>query len=67
MAAGSSSKGGWKVPLLTENLMEDLLPQPSLSEGLRLGVGKAHRQQVHGGNEFRNLRRSNPVQKARVK
>jgi hypothetical protein len=63
----TSFKGGWKNPLLTVNLMEDPLPQPSLTQGLRLGVGKAHRQQIHGGSEFRNFRRSIPLgNRARV-
>lgn len=59
MAAGH--RGGWSYTLPTENILKDPRPQPSLSEGLRLGVGKAHRQQVHGGDEFRNFRRSTPM------
>lgn len=63
----NASKGGWANPLTTVNLMADLHEQRSLSEGLRAGIGKAHRQQVHGGQEFRNARRSNPMgDKARV-
>src|SRR4051812_30809808 len=55
-----AQRGGWGTTLITDNLMDDAMPQPSLSQGLMLGVGKAHRQQVHGGPEFRNYRRSSP-------
>jgi len=59
MATGH--RGGFKVTVQTVNLMADPLPQPSLSEGLALGVGKAHRQDVNGGVEFRNFRRTTPL------
>ena len=54
-------RGGWKPPLLTINLMADPLPQPSLSESLQLGAGKAHRQELNGGDENRNFRRDLPT------
>jgi hypothetical protein len=54
----SAGRGGWSTTIITENLMKDPREQPSLSQGLLLGVGKAHRRQVHGGPEFRNYRRS---------
>jgi hypothetical protein len=59
MATGS--RGGFATSLLAGNLLSNPMPQPSLSEGLRLGVAGAHRQQVHGGPEFRNYRRSTPM------
>jgi len=59
MATGH--KGGWSVTIQTVSLLADPLPQPSLSEGLALGAKKAHRQEVHGGNEFRNFRRTTPT------
>jgi hypothetical protein len=56
-------RGGWKNPLLTTNLMEDPLPQPSLTQGLRLGTRMAHRQHSMDGRtgDARNIRRSNPT------
>jgi hypothetical protein len=65
----TSFKGGWRNPLLTVNLMEDLKAQPSLTQGLRLGAVMAHRQtcmDVRTG-DARNARRANPAgNKARV-
>lgn len=61
-------KGGWSNTLQTISYMEDPQPQPSLTESLQLGVGKAHRQENLGGNEFRNFRRTTPTgRKALIK
>jgi hypothetical protein len=61
MAGGPGARGGWSYTLQTVNLMEDPREQFSLTEGLARGVGGAHRQQVHGGPEFRNYRRRTPL------
>lgn len=62
------ARGGWDYgkgtkasALQTVNIMEDPLPQESLSQSLHRGTGLAHRQQVHGGPEYRNFRRAEPI------
>jgi len=56
------SRGGWSNTLTTENIMKDLGVQQSLTEDLRDGTINAHRQVVGGEREFRNARRTAPLQ-----
>ena len=56
------SRGGWSNTITTENTMKDLGDQQSLSEDLRDGAVSAHRQIVGGEREFRNARRTAPLQ-----
>ncbi len=61
------ARGGWSWTLTTQNLMKDNYPQKSLTEDLQRGAALAHRQVVHGGPEFRNFRRTLPLQLDNVK
>jgi len=58
-----AQRGGWKNPLLTDNTMKDPKAQPSLTEGLKLGVMTAHRNQMRDERmgDGRNFRRSLPL------
>lgn len=57
----SGYRGGWSNTLTTENLLNNPGEQFSLTEDLRDGVASAHRQQVGGEREFRNIRRAAPL------
>lgn len=67
VTTGSGSRGGWSYTLPTVNLMEDPREQPSLSQALQQGVGKAHRQDVWAGPEYRNYRRTAALNRDHVK
>lgn len=57
--AGSGAvRGGWGYPpVLTENLMKDPRPQPTLREQFAMGAGKAHRQINYSHHDYRNFSR----------
>jgi hypothetical protein len=68
VAQGTGSRGGFSHTVETVNTMADMKDQPSLSEGLRMGVAQAHRNLHTGLPECRNSRRANPLgNKAHVK
>lgn len=62
MVAANSpgARGGWSWGNTPEvgSILEDPRYQPSLREGLMLGVGKAHRQVCYAHYDFRNFARS---------
>lgn len=49
---------GSYVGPVTRNIMDDPRPQPTLREGLALGIGKAHRSVNYAHFDFRNFNRS---------
>jgi hypothetical protein len=57
--SGGASRGGYSWTLTTVNTMSNAKPQASLTQYLAAGVYRAHRQDVRGGVEHRNFRRSN--------
>lgn len=66
-AQGNSSgfRGGFSTSILTRNLMEDPRQQRSLRGDLLEGIKMAQKHKVHAGPEYRNYKRSHPLEGCR--